>query len=59
MIAPDPVKEKYQVIIWGFDLIVGLLHVITPFMTTKTASIAQDDFKSAVASGKAIKKSKF
>lgn len=58
MIAPDPVKEKYQVSIWVFDLIIGLLHVITPFMTTKNQGVAQDNFKQAVQEGKLAKHSK-
>lgn len=52
LLAPDHIKEEYQTFIWVFDVIIGLLHVITPFMTTKNTEVAQDNFKSAVAAGK-------
>lgn len=58
LIAPDPIREKYQVMIWVFDLVVGLLHVLTPFMTTKNRNVSQDNFKEAVKEAKYIKNTK-
>jgi hypothetical protein len=57
LIAPEPIKEKLQVYIWVFDLVVAILHGITPYMTTKNRAIAQDDFKAALNAAKLENKS--
>lgn len=53
--APEWVQEKYGARLYTIDTIVGVLHIVTPFLTNKNKHIVKDNPTEAVQSYKESK----